>query len=102
ELFGPLALEGTWELNAGALTVDPFTMQIDSTRFDGRIARSGGSDPRLTFELRADLMDLGAYAALTRSKPAPFELPVAFLRALNADGEIVVERARLWDSQLRR
>ena len=101
-MLSKVSLEGTWELTAGALKVEPLTVQIDATRFDGTFARSAGARPRMTFDLHADRMDLGAYADVHSANPAPFQLPVEALRAINAQGQIVFERARLADAQLKR
>lgn len=102
QTLGKVSVDGTWELTGGALKIQPLTVQIDATRFDGELARSAGPRPRLTFDLHADRMDLGAYADVRSSHPAPFELPLDALRAFNAQGQIVVERARLSDAQLKR
>lgn len=90
-----LALSGRFQLKDGAVAVHPFSGRLDATTLSGWVDRSGGPQPRWTFALAADRIDLDRYLPPTRKRSRPFALPVQALRALHARGTLTIARATL-------
>ena len=99
--LGGLTLTGAWTWTAGALMIEPVDVHIDATRFAGRVARSNAVRPVWTFEFHGDRIDLTRYVSLEDTHKPPFELPVAALRALRAEGQVSIDEARLASAQMK-
>jgi AsmA protein len=98
--LGPLELTTHWSYTDGALTAKPIALQLDGVTFDGWVERSAPPKSAWRFELHGDHIDLGRYVNVDSTKKKPFELPVETLRAVNANGSLVFDRAEIADSHL--
>jgi hypothetical protein len=98
--LGPLELTTQWSYTSGALTAKPLTLKLDGVTFDGWVERSAPPKSAWRFELHGDHIDLGRYLKVDSRKKKPFELPVEALRAVNANGSLVFDRAELADAHL--
>jgi AsmA protein len=98
--LGPLELTTHWTYTAGALAAKPIALKLDGVTFDGWVERSAAAKSAWRFELHGDHIDLGRYVNVDSTKKKPFELPVEALRAVNANGSLVFDRAEIADSHL--
>jgi AsmA protein len=98
--LGPLELTTHWSYTAGALAARPLTLKLDGVNFDGWVERSPPPKSAWRFELHGDHIDLGRYVKVDSTRRKPFELPVEALRAINANGSLVFDRAEIGDSHL--
>jgi AsmA protein len=98
--LGPLELTTHWSYTDGALTAKPIAFKLDGVTFDGWVERSAPPKSAWRFELHGDDIDLGRYVNVDSTKKKPFELPVEALRAVNANGSLVFDRAEIADSHL--
>jgi hypothetical protein len=98
--LGPLELTTQWSYTSGALTAKPLTLKLDGVTFDGWMERSAPPKSAWRFELHGDHIDLSRYLNVDSKKKKPFELPVESLRAINANGSLVFDRAELADAHL--
>jgi hypothetical protein len=98
--LGPLELTTNWSYTHGALAAKPIAVQLDGVTFDGWVERSAPAKSAWRFELHGDHIDLGRYVNVDSTKKKPFELPVEALRAVNANGSLVFDRAEIADSHL--
>lgn len=99
--IGPLKLASRWEWNDGAVQVTGIDLQLDETHFSGELARTKSAEPVWTFALHGDKIGLSRYLQIEDTDPAPFELPVAALRALKVQGELTFRQASIADAQMR-
>lgn len=99
--FGPMKLNSMWDWTAGTVTVNNIDLQLDETHFTGDMKRAAADDAQWTFSLHGDKIGLSRYVELEDTSKAPFELPVATLRALNMQGELTFEQAWLADAQMK-
>ena len=90
-------LKTKWELDGGAIRIDPLALTLDDTHFTGSFRRAGGVDPLGEFALRGDSLDIARYIPPPDPASEPFVLPTAALRALKFRGQIELERATLDD-----
>jgi AsmA protein len=98
--LGPLELTTDWSYADGGLTAKPLALKLDGVSFDGWVERSASPKSEWRFELHGDHIDLGRYVNVDSTKKKPFELPVQALRAFNANGSLVFDRADIADSHL--
>jgi AsmA protein len=98
--LGPLELTTHWSYTAGALAAKPLAFKLDGVTFDGWVERSPPPKSAWTFELHGDHIDLGRYVKVDSKRKKPFELPVETLRAVNANGSLVFDRAEIADTHL--
>lgn len=92
-VLGPLALNGSIRLRHGVLAIQPLTLRLDATTLTGWVDHTAVPDPRWTFSLAADQIDVRRYLPPTRAHPKPFALPIKALRAIHAEGSLTVARA---------
>lgn len=95
--LGKLRLKTNWELENGAIAIDPLALDLDDTRFTGDFRRGGGEDPVGEFALRGNSLDIGRYIPPPDPTSEPFVLPTATLAALRFRGQIELEQATLDD-----
>jgi AsmA family len=98
--LGPLELTTHWSYVDGALAAKPLNLTLDGVTFDGWIDRSAPPQSAWRFELHGDYIDLGRYVKVDSTNKKPFELPVDALRAINANGSLVFDRAEIADTHL--
>jgi AsmA protein len=92
--IGAASLTATWQVDAGAVRVQPLSIRLDDTALTGQLARAG-EVPMWTFELRGDRIDLDRYLEPDDAEGKPFELPTAALKAANVRGTLRFDTARL-------
>jgi AsmA protein len=98
--LGELELTTDWSYASGGLAAKPLTLKLDGVTFDGWVQRSPPPQSAWRFELHGDHIDLTRYLNVDSKKKKPFELPVEALRAVNANGSLVFDRAEIGDSHL--
>jgi AsmA protein len=98
--LGPLELTTQWSYMSGALAAKPLALKLDGVTFDGWVERSAPPKSAWRFELHGDHIALDRYINVDSTNKKPFELPVEALRAINANGSLVFDRAEIADSHL--
>jgi AsmA protein len=98
--LGPLDMTTQWSYTSGGLAAKPLTLKLDGVTFDGWVQRSAPPKSAWRFELHGDHIDLDRYLNVDSKRKKPFELPVEALRAVNANGSLVFDRAEIADSHL--
>ena len=98
--LGPLELTSDWSYASERLTAKPLKLKLDGVTFDGWVEHSARPQSAWRFELHGDHIDLGRYVKVDSTHKKPFELPVEALRALNANGSLLFDRAEIADSHL--
>lgn len=91
--LGALTLSAPWAYTDGVIAVKPIALKLDDTTFDGDLVRTAGAEPVITFQLHGDRIDLAKYVLLEDTNDEPFELPVAALREIKAQGAIRFDEA---------
>jgi hypothetical protein len=99
--LGKVQFAGSWAYDAGAIGVDPFTLTLDDTHFNGSFHRAAGDNPLGEFALRGDVLDMSRYIPPTDPASEPFVLPTAALKALKLRGSVELERATLDDIDMK-
>ncbi len=99
--LGALSLSGHWRLTGGAVRLDPLTARLDATTLTGWVTHSGGAHARWDFDLHADHINFSDYLPPTRKHPKPLKLPLARLRALRAQGTLIVDHATIGGTVMR-
>jgi hypothetical protein len=99
--LGPLALTSQWSYAGGALSAKPLKLKLDAVTLEGWLQHSAPPKSAWDFELHGDHIDLDRYVKVDSTNKKPFELPVAALRAINANGSLVFDRADLADTHLK-
>lgn len=94
-------LAADWRFDAGAVGIEPVTLQLDDTRFTGNFHRGAGEDPLGEFELRGDSLNISRYIPPSDPASEPFVLPTADLRALKFRGVIQLEQATYDDIEMK-
>ncbi|HET9862280.1 MAG TPA: AsmA family protein [Steroidobacteraceae bacterium] len=92
-----LQLAADWQLDGGAISIDPLKLTLDDTHFSGSFRRGAGENPVGEFRLHGDALDLARYIPPANSDSEPFVLPTARLRALQFRGVLELEQATLGD-----
>lgn len=98
--LGPLELTTTWSYDDGSITAKPLALKLDGVSFNGWLQRTAPPKPMWGFELHGDRIDLSRYVNLDRKIKKPFELPVAALRAINANGSVIFDQVVLADTHM--
>ncbi len=101
QALGKLRFAGSWVFDKGAIGIDPFTLDLDETKFSGSFHRAAGDNPVGEFALRGDSLDIARYIPPTDPESEPFVLPTAMLKALLFRGVIELERATLDDIDMK-
>jgi AsmA protein len=99
--LGRVGFGGTWTFDDGAVGIDPVTLTLDDTSFNGKLHRGAGEDPLGEFVLRGDALNIGRYIPPTDPASEPFVLPTAMLKNLKFRGTIELERATLDDIDMK-
>jgi AsmA protein len=92
-----LEFSANWQLDAGAIAVEPFTLVLDDTSFAGHFRRAAGEDTVGEFALRGDALDIARYVPPPDPTSEPFVLPTATLKQLRFRGVVELEQATLGD-----
>ncbi len=95
--LGKLQFAADWQLNAGAIAVEPFSLNLDDTHFTGHFRRAAGDDPEGEFALRGDSLNIARYIPPPDPDSEPFVLPTAALKQLKFRGKVELEQATLDD-----
>jgi AsmA protein len=101
QALGKVQCTGSWTFDAGAIGIDPFTLLLDDTHFNGSFHRSAGDNPVGEFALRGDMLNISRYIPPTDPASEPFVLPTAALKALMFRGSVELERATLDDIDMK-
>ena len=101
QVLGKLRFAGSWSFDGGAIGIDPFTLALDDTHFNGSFHRQAGDNPVGEFALRGDVLNVSRYIPPTDPASEPFVLPTATLKALMLRGSVELERATLDDIDMK-
>jgi uncharacterized protein involved in outer membrane biogenesis len=96
-----LQLAATWSVDAGAISIQPFTLTLDDTHFSGHFTRGAGEAPLGEFALRGDSLALARYIPPADPDSEPFVMPTAALKALKFSGVVELEQATLDDIEMK-
>jgi hypothetical protein len=99
--LGLVSLRGEWQLDGGAIAIEPFSLRLDDTRFTGRFRRAAGDDPVASLDLAGDSLDVARYVPPPDPNSEPFTLPTAMLRALKFSGTIELGAATYADTKMK-
>jgi hypothetical protein len=98
--LGPLELTTTWTYDDGSVAAKPLALKLDGVSFNGWLERTAAPRAMWGFELHGDRIDLGRYVNVDSTNKKPFELPVAALRAINANGSVIFDQVVLADTHM--
>lgn len=98
--LGPLELTTVWTYNGGSIAAKPLALKLDGVSFNGWLQRTASPQPMWNFELHGDRIDLGRYINVDSKNKKPFELPVAALRAINANGSLIFDQVVFADTHM--
>ena len=98
--LGPLELTTDWSYADGLLGAKPILIKLDGVTFRGWVERGAPPQPAWRFELHGDRIDLDRYVNVDSTSQKPFELPVDTLRAINANGSLIFDKAEIADATL--
>jgi AsmA protein len=99
--LGKLQLSTSWEYAAGAVSLEPFSLILDDTRFTGHFRRGAGEGATGEFALRGDQLAIGRYVPPEDPASEPFVLPTAALKALKVKGALELEQASFGDTLMK-
>jgi AsmA protein len=91
--LGALHLELSLRYAAGAATVDDLSMKLDGTHVTGKVELPKLQPLAMRFNLAADRVDLDRYLEPVDAKSEPLELPLAWLKQLDARGTLRIRQA---------
>ena len=91
--LGALNLALALRYAAGAATVDGLSLNMDGTHLTGRIELPRLQPLAARFNLAADRVDLDRYREPVDVKSEPLELPLAWLKQLDARGTLRIREA---------
>lgn len=94
-VLGVLEASARFVVGQRAAALTQLDMQLDSTRVTGGVALPSLSPLSVRFDLAADQVDMDRYLAPADEPGTPLELPLAQLRALDAQGVLRIRQARL-------
>ena len=98
--LGPFELTSNWSYVDGSIAAKPLGVKLDGINFTGWVERTAAPPAMWGFELHGDRIDLGRYVNVDSSNKKPFELPVAALRAINANGSLIFDQVVLADTHM--
>ncbi len=98
--LGAFELTGEWSYVDGSIAAKPLGVKLDGVNFTGWVERTAAPPAMWGFELHGDRIDLGRYVNVDSSNKKPFELPVAALRAINANGSLIFDEVVLADTHM--
>jgi AsmA protein len=91
--LGSLRLGGRLHYAAGALALEDLSVALDGTQLQGNVSLLRFKPIAVRFSLIADRVDLDRYRAPADVKTDPLELPLAWLKNLDAQGSIRIQQA---------
>jgi AsmA protein len=98
--LGPFELTTDWSYVDGLIAAKPLVVKLDGVNFAGWLERTAAPPAMWGFELHGDRIDLGRYVNVDSTNKKPFELPVAALRAINANGSLIFDQVVLADTHM--
>jgi hypothetical protein len=98
--LGPFELTTDWSYVDGLIAAKPLVVKLDGVNFTGWLERTAAPPAMWGFELHGDRIDLGRYVNVDSTNKKPFELPVAALRAINANGSLIFDQVVLADTHM--
>lgn len=98
--LGPFELTSDWSYADGSIAAKPLAVKLDGVNFTGWLERAAAPAAMWGFELHGDRIDLGRYVNVDSANKKPFELPVAALRAVNANGSLIFDQVVLADTHM--
>ena len=94
-VLGALEASARFVVGEHSAALTQLDMQLDSTRVTGGLTLPALSPLSVRFDLAADQVDIDRYLAPADEPGTPLELPLAQLRALDAQGVLKIRHARL-------
>jgi AsmA protein len=91
--LGALQLEFAMRYVADAATVTDLSMKLDDTHLTGQVSLPKLEPLALRFDLTADRVDLDRYREPADVQSEPLELPLAWLKQLDARGALQIRQA---------
>jgi AsmA protein len=91
--LGPMQMRTSLRYTAGALQLDALSFRLDDTQVQGQVSLPKLAPLALRFSLTADRIDLDRYREPADVKSKPLELPLAFLKQLDARGTLRIRQA---------
>ncbi len=98
--LGPVELTTGWSYDDGSIAAKPLALKLDGVNFNGWVERTAAPQAMWAFELHGDHIDLGRYVNVDSTNKKPFELPVAALHAINANGSVLFDQVVLANTHL--
>jgi AsmA protein len=95
--LGKVKVDATWQLEGGAVLVDPIALTLDDTQFTGNFRRGAGEGAVGEFALRGDTLHIARYVPPPDPASEPFVLPTAMLKALKFRGHLELAQATFDD-----
>ncbi len=99
--LGKMKAATTLSFDAGAISLESLTLDVDETHFAGNFRRGAGDAAVGEFALKGDYLDIARYLPPPDPASEPFVLPTALLAALKLRGSIELERATLDDVEMK-
>jgi AsmA protein len=93
--LGALRVSASYQYAAEAISLTDLTMKLDDTSLSGELSLPRLEPLALRFDLRADHVDLDRYREPDDVTSEPFELPLAALKALDAQGVLRIQAATI-------
>jgi AsmA protein len=98
--LGPFELTTDWSYVDGLIAAKSLVVRLDGVNFTGWLERTAAPPAMWGFELHGDRIDLGRYVNVDSTNKKPFELPVAALRTINANGSLIFDQVVLADTHM--
>jgi AsmA protein len=95
DTLGPLRLAVQLHHAAGATTLKDLSVALDGTHLQGEVSVPRMKPIALRFSLTADRLDLDRYREPADVKADPLELPLAWLKQLDAKGMVHIQQATI-------
>ncbi len=94
-----LAASAAFRYGGNAASISNLDVQLDESKITGQAALTNLDTKAMTFDLKLDRIDLDRYMAPENSAPKPdekpFELPVAAIKPLDANGTVQIGSAKV-------
>jgi AsmA protein len=99
--LGRLRFAGQLKMDDGAITLEPFTLLLDDTKFAGHLRMAAAEGTPGEFALRGDRLDVARYLPPPDPASKPFVLPTAMIKALGFRGTVELEQVILGDVDMK-
>jgi AsmA protein len=93
--LGNLQLEVALRYAAGAAAVEDLSMKLDDTQLTGKVELPKLDPVAIRFALVADRIDLDRYREPSDTDSRPLELPLAWLKSLDARGSLSIRQSTI-------